>query len=133
MKRVEQPKVTKYLRLKQMNPTQIHQDLVDTTGESVVPYKFKLGSQSWEKKHVKKVYQDSREAIRQTVYHIMWPNLTWKNYLQDGTTNVNQYRQTNLNRLVGYPPYSPNLAPSDYQLFPKLKEHFLQTSMCVYQ
>ena len=25
--------------------------------------------------------------------------------------------------LLDHPPYSPDLAPSDYRLFPKLKEH----------
>lgn len=34
--------------------------------------------------------------------------------------------------LVGHPPYSPHLAPSDYYLFPNLK-NFLQEKRCILQ
>lgn len=36
MDRVEERAVFKYLNLKEMTPTQNHQDLVDTSGESAV-------------------------------------------------------------------------------------------------
>lgn len=92
MDRIEQRAVIKYLRLKEMTPTQIHQNLVDTLGESAVSYdivkrwcrEFKCGRQSCIDEHaggapitvttqenVKKVHdlvlQDRRVTIRQLV------------------------------------------------------------------
>lgn len=92
MEPVEQRAVIKYLRLKQMTPTQIHEDLVDTLGESAVSYdivkrwcrEFKCGRQSCTDEHaggapitvttqenVQKVHnlvlQDRRVTIRQIV------------------------------------------------------------------
>jgi histone-lysine N-methyltransferase SETMAR len=40
------------------------------------------------------------------------------------TSNQTQQTIDNLNfTIVPHPPYSPDLAPSDFHLFPKLKEH----------
>jgi [histone H3]-lysine36 N-dimethyltransferase SETMAR len=92
MERVEQRAVIKYLCLKQMTPTLIHQDLVDTLGKCAVSYdvvkrwcrEFKCGRQSCTDEHaggaptivttqenVKKIHdlvlQDRRVTIRQIV------------------------------------------------------------------
>ncbi|XP_029657317.1 uncharacterized protein LOC115231436 [Octopus sinensis] len=55
------------------------------------------------------------EVSRSTIHRVLREKLQYRKSVQDGSHECSQ------KTINGDPPYSPDLAPSDYYLFPKLK------------
>ena len=76
----------------------------------------------------KQLYQEVLVRLRDTVHRKrpeMWENETWmlhhKNALAHASLLIRSYLAKQKTSIVPHPPYSPDLAPADLFLFPKLK------------
>ena len=83
----------------------------------------------------KQLYQEVLERLRNVVRRNrpeLWENQTWMlhqdNALAHASLLIRSYLAKLLTSVVPHPTYSPDLAPADFFLFPKLKNHFERTS-----
>ena len=89
----------------------------------VINYKFVPHGQTVNKEFYVAVLKCLREAVRQKRPQL-WTNQSWVLHQDSAPAHsflVRKFRAKNEATVVPQPPYSPDLAPADFFLFPELK------------
>jgi len=78
----------------------------------------------------KQLYQEVLARLRDDVRRKrpeLWENQTWMLHHDNAPAHaslIRSYLAKHHTSVMPHPPYSPDLAPADFSLFPKLKKHF---------
>ena len=92
--------------------------------ESIVHHEFVPRGQMVNKRLYQKVLARLRDAVRRKGLEL-WENPTWMLHHDNATAQasllIRSYLAKHQTSVVPHPPYSPDLAPADFFLFPKLK------------
>jgi len=100
-------------------------------GKGFVHHEFEPRGQMVNKQLYQEVLARLRDAVRKKRYEF-WENQTWMLHHNNEPAHVSflilSYLAKHQTSVVPRPPYSPDLAPADFFLFSKLKNHFERTS-----
>jgi len=92
--------------------------------QGVIHYEFVPRDQTVNKEFYVAVLKRLREAVRRKRPQL-WTNQSWVLHHDNAPANlsflVHNFLAKNETTIVPQPPYSPDLAPADFFLFPKLK------------
>jgi len=103
--------------------------------KGIVHHEFVPRGQMVNKQLYQEVLPHLRDAVRRKRPEL-WENQTWTlhhdNVLAHASLLVRSYLAKHQTFIVFHPPYSPDLAPTDFSLFPKIKTtlngHHFQTT-----
>jgi len=92
--------------------------------QDIIPYEFVPHGQTVNKEFYVAVLKHLREAVHQKRPQL-WMNQSWVLHHNNAPAHssflVHNFLAKNETTVVPQPPYSPDLAPADFFLFPKLK------------